>query len=141
MQHTAKMTVDLEENKSRDFEVSSSESFTEPEILNRFSAMLDKLTTKFNYLSREEIFSFIRGRAVTETTIHHHKGLLFDVCHDCAEVRLITTGEKPIVIKDEFHGIDFFIDIASECIRIYICPFYAFIVDDKKQEQHMINWY
>tara|TARA_B110000211_G_C14093249_1_gene560770 strand:- start:8052 stop:8477 length:426 start_codon:yes stop_codon:yes gene_type:complete len=141
MQYTAKMTVDLQENKSRDFEVSSSEDFREPEVLNSFSAMLDKLTTKFNNLSREEIFSFIRDRAVTEATIHHHKGLLFDVCHDCAEVRLITTGEKPIVIKDEFHSIDFFIDIASECIRIYKCNFYAFIVDDKKQEQHMINWY
>ncbi|MCW8833304.1 MAG: hypothetical protein OQK09_12150 [Colwellia sp.] len=137
MQYTAKMTVDLEENKSRDFEVSSSEDFREPEVLNSFSAMLDKLTNKFNDLSREEILSFITARADT----HHHERLLFDVCHDCAEVRLITTGEKPIVIKDEFHSIDFFIDIASECIRIYKCNFFAFIVDDKKQEQHMINWY
>ena len=137
MQYTAKMTLDLEENKARDFEVSSSEDFRESEALNSFSAMLDKLTNKFNSLSREEIISFITGRA----DIHHHEGLLFDVCHDCAEVRLITTGKKPIVIKDEFHSIDFFIDIASEHIRIYKCPFYAFIVDDKKQEQHMINWY
>ena len=137
MHYTAKMTLDLENNQSRDFEVSSSENFRKPEVLNSFSAMLNKLTDNFNELSREELFSFIKGRADT----HHHKGLLFDVCHDCAEVRLITTGEKPIVIKDEFHSIEFLIDIASEYIRIYICPFYAFIVDDKKQEQHMINWY
>jgi hypothetical protein len=137
MQYTAKMTVDLEENKSCDFEVHFSEDYRKPEVLNNLTAMLDKLTNKFNSLSREEILSSIKGKA----DIHHHEGLLFDVCHDCAEVRLITTGKKPIVIKDEFHSIDFFIDIASEYIRIYKCPFYAFIVDDKKQEQHMINWY
>jgi hypothetical protein len=137
MKYTAKMTLDLEKNQSRDFEISSSTSFRQPEMLNSVPAMLDKLTNNFNNLSRENVFSLIKGRADT----HHHKGLLFDVCHDCAEVRLITTGEKPIVIKDEFHSIEFLIDIASEYIRIYICPFYAFIVDDKKQEQHMINWY
>ena len=115
MQYTAKMTVDLEENKSCDFEVHFSEDYRKPEVLDNFTAMLDKLTNKFNSLSREEILSSITSKA----DIHHHEGLLFDVCHDCAEVRLITTGEKPIVIKDEFHSIDFFIDIASECIRIY----------------------
>jgi len=137
MKYAANMTIDLEDNQPRYFDVCSPKSFEHPEVLNNLSTLTHKIHRYLKDLSRESIFSF----ANDYSEIHYHKGLLFDVCHDCAEVRLITTGEKPIVIKDEFHSINFLINIPCQKIKIYICHLYAFVIDAEKQELHMTRWY
>jgi hypothetical protein len=137
MKTTAIMTTTDKNNQEKSFYVSSNNDIeNNPEHLTYFGCFLNKLSDRLGSLSRQEVLS-----GIADSPEHYHENLLFDVCTDCGEVELITTGKRPLCIDRKSYEIDYFVDLPTEGLKLLFCNFKVFMVDERFEQLHMADWY
>jgi len=137
MKTTTMMGTTDNNNQERAFYVSTNFYIQScPEHFTRFGHFMDKLTDRLGSLSRQEVLSDI-----SNSPEYCHENLLFNVCTDCCEVELISTGKRPLCIDKKSYEIAYFVDLPTEGLKLFFCNFKVFMVDKQLEHLHMADWY